>query len=271
MIIALLVATIFGAGCSIRNNPSAEAAGDPQSSQSGPLLVFAASSLTQPYTELGALFEDLHPGVVVNFNFQNSNALVQQIAQGAPADVFASAAERFMTTAIEGGWVSTNDVTIFARNKMVIILPKANPANLQTLHELAKPGVKLVVGVKEGPQGIYVENFLDNASADDQFPSTYKEDVYNNVVSYESTVNGVVIKVALGEADAGIVFFSDSQGSALEKVSVIEIPERLNTEARYPIAPLKDSKNLEAAKKFVDFVLSPTGQEVLKKYGFIEP
>ena len=278
LLIVLLAAILFQTGCSsqtsqtpIENQPTMMVI-EEKPPESGALMVFASGSLTQPFTELGALFEAQHPGTKVNFNFQNANMLAQQIGQSAPADVFASAAEKFMTTVVDTtGRVNKDDVVIFARNKLVIIYPKNNPANMQTLQDLARPGVKLVIGAKEGPQGIYVENFLTKASQGPDFTPNYKEDVYKNVVSYESTVNGVVTKVSLGEADAGIVFFSDSQGNNVEKVNILEIPNAINVEARYPIAPIKDSQNFEMAKSFVDFVLSPTGQEVLRKYGFLAP
>jgi molybdate transport system substrate-binding protein len=276
-LIVMLAAFLFQTGCSsqasetlVDNQPTVMATSQ-GSSDSGTLMVFAAGSLTQPFTELGALFEAQNSGMKVSFNFQNANTLAQQIGQDAPADVFASAAEKYMTDAVATGRINNDDVIIFARNKLVVIIPKDNPANIQTLQDLAKPGIKLVMGAKEGPQGIYVENFLSNAVQDSQFSPQYKDLVYQNVVSYESTVNAVVTKVSLGEADAGIVFFSDSQGSAVDKVNILEIPDSLNIEARYPIAPLNDSQNLKMAKAFVDFVLSSSGQEVLNKYGFLAP
>lgn len=277
LLFVLLAAILFQTGCSsqtsqtpVKNQPTVKAT-EQKSSESNTLMVFAAGSLTQSFTEMGTLFEAQHPGTKVSFNFQNANTLAQQIEQGAPADVFASAAKKFMTNAVDTGRVNKDDVKIFAQNKLVVIYPKNNPANIKTLGDLVKPGIKLVVGAKEGPQGVYVEGFLTKASQDSSFSTVYKEDFYKNVVSYESTVNGVVTKVSLGEADAGIVFFSDSQGNAVDKVDILEIPDSLNIEARYPIATLNDSQNPELAKAFVDFVLSSTGQEVLNKYGFLKP
>lgn len=271
-ILLVLVLVILSA-CSAPNPPATEenppAAQPDAAPQSVALLVFAAGSLTQPFTEMGDLFKAQNPGLQIDFNFQNANTLVQQILQGAPADVFASAAQKFMTTAVENGDVNESDVQVFARNKLVVIYPKNNPADIKTLADLIQPGVQLVIGAKEGPQGVYVERFLTNASNDPNLSPTYKEYFYNNVVSYESTVNGVVTKVALGEADAGIVFFSDSQGANAERVNYLEIPDSLNAEAVYPIAPLKDAPNPEMAKAFVEFVLSPAGQDVLAKYGFL--
>lgn len=256
----IIAAVLALAGCA---SPAAQ----PQAE----LMVFASASLTQALTELGGQFEAQNPGVKVSFNFQNANTLAQQIAQGAPADVFASAAEKFMADAVDTGRVDADGVQVFARNRMVVIFPEGNPAGIRSLGDLVKPGIRLVVGAREGPQGIYVEGFLDKVSRQAELPATYKEDFYRNVVSYESTANAVVTKVALGEADAGIAFFSDSQGSAVEKVDILEIPDALNVEARYPIAPLNDSQYPELAKAFVDYVRSAAGQAVLSQYGFLAP
>jgi molybdate transport system substrate-binding protein len=264
---ALLIAILILTACS----PSTIVPPSTQSNLSGTgtLTVFAAGSLSQSFSEIGALFESQHPGVKVNFNYANASALEQQIAQGAPADVFASSAEKFMDQAVQTGRVNKEDVRVFATNKMTVIYPKNNPANLKTLQDLANPGIKLVMGAKEGPQGIYVEEVLTKIAQDPSNSPSYKEIIYKNVVSYESTVNGVVTKVSLGEADAGFVFFSDSQGNTAEKVSRLEIPDAWNVTARYLIASIKDSKNLEIANAFCDFVLSSSGQAVLKKYGFL--
>lgn len=234
------------------------------------LIVFAAGSLTESFTELGQIFEERNPGVKVTLNFANASTLLQQISQGAPADVFASAAVSFMDRAVEQDLIASEQVRLFARNRLAVILPKENPAGVQELAQLAQPGLKLVVGAKEGPQGIYVEEFLSKASASSDFPPDFKEKVYANVVSYESTVKGVVNKVALGEADAGIVFLTDAQ-SAAGKLQFIAIPDNINVEAKYPIAPLKASPNLAAAESFVQFVLSDEGQAVLNRYGFLAP
>lgn len=246
------------------NEPASTTAGHTQT-----LLVFAATSLTEAFTELGQTFE-AQTGNKVELNFANANTLSEQILQGAPADVFASAAPQFMDKLVENGEVDAQAVKIFARNQLIVILPKNNPAGLQTLQDLAKPGIKLVMGAKEGPQGVYMEGFLKKTSASADFGGGYQDAVYANVVSYESTVKGVVNKVVLGEADAGIVFVTDAN-SAADKVLTIPIPDALNVIAEYPLAPLKEAPHLQAAQQFVEFVLSPQGQQVLAKYGFLPP
>jgi len=265
IVLLFIVLALLLAQCA----PQATANPNPAARQTE-LIVFAAGSLTESFTELGQIFEERNPGVKVTFNFANASTLLQQISQGAPADVFASAAVSFMDKAVEQDLVASDQVRLFARNRLAVILPKDNPAGVESLAQLAQPGLKLVVGAKEGPQGIYVEEFLSKASASPDFSPDFKEKVYANVVSYESTVKGVVNKVALNEADAGIVFLTDAQ-SAADKLQFITIPDEINAEAVYPIAPLKASPNPALAEQFVQFVLSDEGQAVLASYGFLPP
>lgn len=260
-ILVFILLLIWLMGCSPTAKPLSN-------SQSAELVVFAATSLTEPFTEMGQAFEKGHPGVRVTFNFANSNTLLQQIAQGAPADIFASAAPKFINDAVEQGLIEKDVVKVFARNRLVVILPENNPQNITALQDLVKPGVRLILGAKEGPQGVYVEQLLANASASPEFSPDFKEKVYQNVVSYESTVKAVVNKVMLGEGDAGIVFLTDGK-SAGDRIQLVKIPDEINAEAVYPIAVLKSSAHSDLAQAFVDFVLSAEGQNILEKYGFL--
>ena len=135
--------------------------------------------------------------------------------------------------------------------------------------DLAKPGLKLVFAAREVPVGQYSLDFLDKAAAAPSFSPTYKDAVLRNVVSYENDVRAVLAKVALGEADAGIVYTSDISGENGDKVGELEIPDALNVIASYPIAPVKEGKNRELSQAFIDLVLSAKGQEILAKYKFI--
>jgi molybdate transport system substrate-binding protein len=235
----------------------------------GELLVFTAASLTEAFTEIGKVFEAQHPGSRVLFNIAGSQQLAQQLAQGAPADVFASANARQMDVAVEAGRVMSGTAQPFVRNRLVVVFPQANQAGIKTLNDLAKPGVKLVLAAKEVPVGQYALDFLVKAGQDAAFGAGFKEGVVQNVVSYEENVRAVLSKVILGEADAGIVYTSDiSQGSAAQ-VGRLEIPDRLNTIATYPIAPITDSEQPELAATFVRLVLAPEGQAILAKYGFL--
>lgn len=232
------------------------------------LTVLAAASLTESFTELGAVFEAANSNVKVALSFAGSQQLAQQLAEKAPADVFASASKKYMTATIESGRVISGTEKTFAKNALVVIYPKENPAGLTALTDLSKPGIKLVLGAKEVPVGQYALDFLDKAIADPTYGATFKDDVLKNVVSYEDNVKSVVTKVTLGEADAGIVYLTDITADAAEKVDKITIPNEINVIASYPMATIADSAYPEEAQAFMDFVLSEEGQAVLAKYNF---
>jgi molybdate transport system substrate-binding protein len=231
------------------------------------ITVFAAASLTDAFKELGRNYELYNPGVKVVFNFAGSQILSQQINQGAPADVFASANSAQMNVALKGGRVSTSQ--IFVRNRLVVIIPANNPGKISTLQDLARPGLQIDLAAQAVPVGQYALDFLTKASADPTFGATYKSDVLKNVVSYEDNVKSVFAKVALGEADAGIVYTTDVLGSDAVKVKRLYVPDTLNTVATYPIAVVNDTKNSYWARGFVRYVLAEDGQLILWKYGFI--
>ena len=285
--ITLLVLILFSAGCAseaaavdptsapeeqvVEEAVVEEAAEEEVSEAVEPqtLTVLAAASLTESFTELGELFEAENEGVTVALSFAGSQALAQQLEQGAEADVFASANTKYMTSAIESERVNEEDSQTFAHNRLVVIFPIENPGGIDELHDLANEGLKIVLADESVPVGNYSAAFLDKASADTNYGEEFKENVKNNVVSYEDNVKAVVTKVSLDEADAGIVYITDITAEAAESVTSIDIPDELNTIATYPIAPLSDSKNPELAQAFVDFVLSAEGQAVLGNYGFV--
>src|SRR5512138_4011042 len=231
------------------------------------LNVFAAASLTDAFAEIGKNFETANPGVTVTFNFAGSQALRTQIEEGAPADVFASANQKEMDALIAGAFVAQDAPQVFLTNKLVIILPADNPAGLEKPEDLAKPGMKLVLAAEEVPVGKYARQALDQMNG--QFGSDFKDKVLANVVSNEDNVKQVVAKVQLGEADAGIVYTSDAV--AAPELKTIEIPAGLNVIAKYPIASLAKSANVDLAQSFIDYVLSAAGQTVLAKWGFAPP
>lgn len=236
--------------------------------QSTTLTVFAAASLTEPFSRLGKSLEAKHPGTTVRFNFAGSQQLVLQIQQGAKADVFASADERWMRTARDSGLVEGEPV-IFARNALVVIVPRANPARIRRLQDLARSGAKVVIAAEAVPVGQYTRQMLDRLSAQPGFGTKYRQQVLANVASYEENVKGVVAKVQLGEADAGVVYRSDATGSVASQLSTLEIPEAANVLASYPIAVVRGAPSPEAARAFLALVESAEGQEVLRSAGFI--
>lgn len=232
------------------------------------LTVFAAASLTNAFNALADTLQRRQPGLRIDINYAGSQALALQIEQGAPADVFASADDRWMAVVRDSGWI-TGESRIFAHNDLVLIVPKRNPARIVRLQDLARDGVKLVVAEDAVPAGHYARMAMATLGQMTGYPSGYSQRVLRNVVSNEDNVKGVVAKVQLGEADAGIVYVSDLTPSVARHVSRIELPEAANPRADYPIAVLRQSRNATMARAFVELVLSPTGQAVLKASGFI--
>ena len=230
------------------------------------LTVFAASSLTGSFTEIGKNFEAANPGVTVTFNFAGSQVLNTQITQGAAADVFASANRTYMDSLVTAYMVAQDAPKDFVTNVLEIILPANNPANLATLLDLAKPGLKIVLGDKSVPAGSYALQILERISKDAIYGADFKTKVLANVVSYETDVKQVVAKVQLSEADAGIVYITDA--IAAPTLKTIIIPTNFNVIAKYPIVALTNAPQPELAAAFVAYVLSADGQATMKKWGF---
>jgi molybdate transport system substrate-binding protein len=248
------------AGCAPAAYPA------PTTGESRTLTVFAAASLTDAFTEIGIRFEAAHPGVKVSFNFAGSQTLRTQLEEGAAADVFASANHTEMDNAVRAGLLQEADVHDFVTNELLVILPADNPAGLVELKDLARDGVKIVLGTDTVPAGKYARQLLENMSQDAAFGADFGTQVLANVVSNENDVKQVVVKVQLGEADAGIVYVSDV--SAAPELQVIEIPGELNVVARYPLAALDKAAYPELASEFVDYVLSSEAQNILATWGF---
>ena len=238
---------------------AANSAPEPQT-----LIVFAAASLTDAFTEIGKNFEAKNPDVTLTFNFAGSQSLRTQIEEGAPADVFASANKTEMEMLVSGAHVEEDTPQIFLQNKLVVILPASNPAGLSRLEDLVNTGIKFVIAAEEVPVGKYTRQALDLMNG--PFGTDFKDKALANVVSNEDNVRQVVAKVQLGEADAGIVYTSDVV--AAPDLKTVEIPTDLNIIAEYPIAKLSQSSHADLADAFITFVLSDEGQSVLQKWGF---
>jgi molybdate transport system substrate-binding protein len=222
------------------------------------LSVSAAASLSEAFPEIAKQFEAQHPGVKVEFNFAGSQQLAEQLAQGAPSDVFASANKKQMDAAVKSGRVNSQAPVDFLQNRLVVVVPKQQKVAI---------GLKLVLGAKEVPVGQYALDFLDKADKSGTYGPDFKSKVLANVVSYEQDVKAVLTKVGLGEADAGVVYTTDAS-SAPDSVTSLPIPDDLNVVAVYPIAPIANSAHADLAQAFVAFVRSPQGQAVLTKFGF---
>lgn len=250
---------------------TADPSADVPAGLKGDLTVFAAASLTDAFGEIKELLEDANPGLTITYNFAGSQQLATQLAEGAGADVFASANSTQMTAAQDADAISGEPV-IFVRNRLAIVVPADNPADIQTPADLANNGLKLVVAAEAAPVGNYTLQILDNMSADPEFGADFRSRVEANIVSQEDNVRQVVTKVQLGEADAGVVYVSDVTPDVREDVAIIEIPEEFNVIATYPVATIADG-NAELAQAFIDYLLTPGGQAILVNWGFtpVEP
>ena len=231
------------------------AASTPSTGQSitGTVNVFAAASLTGTFTQLGKDFEAAHPGVKVVFNFAGSSALAQQINQGAPADVFASAAPKNMDQVTDKG-----SPTTFVKNKLEIAVPKGNPAKITGLADFANKDRKIALCAEQVPCGAAAKKVFEAAKITPQ-PDSLEQDV-----------KAALTKVSLGEVDAALVYQTDVL-AAKDKVEGISFPEADKAVNEYPIATLTKAENPDGAKAFVDFVLSSQGRTVLTEAGFDAP
>lgn len=222
------------------------------------LTVFAAASLTDAFTELGEAFEAENPDVAVTFSLASSSDLVNQINEGAPADVFASADEANMTKLTDEDRAAGEPST-FATNSLQIIVEPGNPQGVTGLQDLAdNPDLIVVSCAPEVPIGAYTQEVFANAG------------VQVELDSLEENVRAVVDKVVIGEADAGVVYATDVTAAG-DDAEGVEIPADVNIVAEYPIAVTEDAPNPDAAAAFEAYVLGPEGQAVLAAYGFGAP
>lgn len=244
---ALVLAGASGCG-------AATSGGDSATGGTGRLTVFAAASLTEAFTAIGEEFTAANPGVRVSFSFAGSSTLATQLNQGAPADVFASAAPANMTTVVEAGNVAGAPV-VFARNQLVIAVPEGNPDRVTGLADLARPGMKVALCATPVPCGAAARQALDAAG------------VRLTPVTLERDVKAALAKVRIGEVDAALVYRTDVP-AADDEVDGIEFPEAVAARTDYLIAVLADAPNPDAARAFVAHVRSATGQAVLTRAGF---
>lgn len=250
-IVATLMVLVALAGCT----PAAGTTTTP-SAPSATIIVFAAASLTETFTRLGAQFEVAHPGTRVVFSFGPSSTLATQINQGAPADVFASASTKNMNDVVTAGHAA--HPTIFARNVLTVAVPVTNPAGVTSLADLAGSSVKVALCQAAVPCGMLADRVLANAS------------LAVTPVTREADVKAVLTKVTLGEVDAGLVYVTDVKAAG-NKVRGIEIPAEVNESTDYPIATLTASSHRADGQAFTDYVLSREAEQVFTEAGFTAP
>jgi molybdate transport system substrate-binding protein len=248
--IALAAAMVL-AGCGSTDQPASPGPASAAASV-GDVTVFAAASLTETFTQIGKDFEAAHPGSHVKFNFAGSSALAQQINQGAPADVFASAGPTNMKQVVPSG------STVFVRNKLQIAVAKGNPKKIASLADLTKPDVKLALCAEQVPCGAAAKTAFGVAK------------LTPKPVTLEQDVKATLTKVKLGEVDAALVYKTDVS-AAKGDVDGVDFTEAAQAINDYPIVTLPKATNATGGKAFVDYVLSDKGKAVLSKAGFDSP
>ena len=230
------------------------------------LNVFAAASLTGSFNAIAVKYQQAHPNVTIKYNFAGTQILEQQIANGAPADVFASADLANMQKASAAGLVGSSQV--FVKNRLTVIIPAGNPGNINSLQDLSRKGVKIDIEAPTVPAGKYSLQVLAKMALSPAYGPAYVSAVKANFVSLETDVKSVVTKVQLGEVDAGFVYVTDATAAG-DKVKTIAIPDEFNVIAQYPIAVTKSSTHASDAQAFMQYILAKDGQDVLQHYGFI--
>jgi molybdate transport system substrate-binding protein len=243
-------------GCS-QKSPSATPSSSTGQSSAASITVFAAAPLKPTFTLLAGKFQTDNPGATVDFDFATSSELANQLAQGASADIFASADSAQMDTVTKAGLTGSDPVN-FASNTLVIVTAPGDPKQIHSFADLAKPGLNVAVCQLPAPCGAATQRIEDDTG------------VHLNPVSEESAVSGVLTKVTNGEADAGLVYITDAR-KAGDKVSTVKFPESANAVNLYSIAILKHASQPALAQKFVDLVTGATGQKALDQAGFAHP
>ena len=230
--------------------------------QAKELIVSAAASLTDAFSDIEPAFEKLNPGMDVVMNFASSGALYRQIEQGAPADVYASANPKWMKKAVKNGFVAKGDDVVFARNSLVLATPADNPAKVKTLADLTGAAVKSIgIGTPETvPAGQYAKGAL--AAKKLYEPLTPK-------MIFAESVRQVLDYLSRGEVDCGFVYRTDAVKAGKKVLIIEEVP--LEKPVTYPIGVLKEATDPTLAKAFVAFVRSPAGVALLEGRGFKKP
>lgn len=231
--------------------------GSPAGQGSRSILVFAAASLKQAFTQIGDRFKADNPGVDIKFNFAGSSELAVQLTQGATADVFASADTAQLGAVAKAGLLDADPVN-FAANTLVIVTAPGNPKNIASFADLTRPGISVVVCQQPVPCGAATHR-IENATGTQLHP-----------VSEEPSVSDALNKVTTGQADAALVYVTDALGAG-SKVGTVKFPESTGAVNVYPIAVLTKAPQAALAHKFVDTVTGEAGRQILERAGFAKP
>jgi molybdate transport system substrate-binding protein len=254
-VIAAGLAAVAVAGCSSGSSSSPSGTSS-STAATGTITVFAAASLMETFTKIGTQFEAAHKGDTVKFSFGPSDGLATQITSGAPADVFASASLKTLDTVVKAG--DASNPQNFAKNTMEVAVPPNNPAKVSSVNDLAKKSVKVALCQPQVPCGVVAAEVFKNVGI------TVKP------VTLQPDVKSVLTQVETGNVDAGMVYVTDVMAAG-SKVKGVTIPASDNASTEYPIATIKSSKQKSEAQAFMNYVLSPAGQQVLTAAGFEKP
>jgi molybdate transport system substrate-binding protein len=230
--------------------------------------IFAAASLTGVMGDLKPVFESSHPGVNITNNLESSATLETQIKEGAKADLFLPASATNLNNLVKEKMADNASITPYATNKLAIIVPKDNPAGIKSLADLAKDGVKIVSETKDVPIRKYTDQLLNKTINDTEYGQAFVDAFKKNVISEEINVAGATMKVSLGEADAGITYYSDVTKDLADKITIIEIPDKFNIVAAYNAGIVTGSAHADLAKDFIKLLTSDDGKKILKEYKF---
>lgn len=238
------------------------------SAPSGYVIAYTAASLSGVSKVLTPAFHKEYPEAFVTFNLAGTQTIKHQVESGAYADVFISASSKYTTNLKDEGYFVNDTVKELTTNYVILILPANNPGQITSLADLAKPGKKIAIGTAEVPIGIVTRGVIDNV-ANATYNESWKEAVYNNVVTYETAEPSIATKVALGQVDAGFVYESTYKAAKNGTLTAIDIPKETNVLQKYQIAVMRLSTNKDAAQAFEDYMLSPEGgQQILGDFGF---
>jgi molybdate transport system substrate-binding protein len=252
-IVVAAVAAGCGSSATSSTSSSPSAAANPLN---GPLTVFAAASLTEAFNDAKTSLQTEYHGLTITYSFAGSQQLVSQIENGAPADVIATADQKTMGVLTSAGLVETPKV--FAHNKLEIVVAPGNPKGVKGLADLARSDLTVVLEDPSVPAGNFARQALQKAG------------ITVTPKSLELDVKSELQKVAMGEADAGIVYVTDVTAAGTS-VAGVPIPNDQNVIATYPIAVVKGSSHLKAARAYVDEIVSGDGQKALRARGFLGP
>jgi len=273
--LAVVLATVLLAGCMPGEIPSPtpltaslNPTGVPAKPSPVQLTVFGASSLKAALDKVKAEYEAANPGNTLTVALDASSTLETQIEQGAPADVFLSADTRNPQKLIDGGF-ATEPLVIFASNKLTVIVPKDNPAGIESPADLARSGVDIVAAGDEVPITKYADQLVDNLAKEAGYPAGFAAAYAANVVSREENVKAIVGKIELGQGDAGIVYVTDAAAS--KGIATVDVPADANVLATYGGVFVKSSKHEADARAFLAWIGGPSGQAILVEFGFLPP